>query len=163
MAKLRAFQRLGRAVTMVPLVTLAVLFAVTGPANAQQGFGVRGGLSVDPDQGYFGIHYNTSPLVDRLSFRPNVEAGFGDSQTLVAFNFEFAYRIPLPKSPWSVYFGGGPAAVLTTMDRDGENHTDVGGGFNMLIGLSHRKGFFTEMKVGVIDSPSLKFGVGYSF
>jgi hypothetical protein len=59
--------------------------------------------------------------------------------------------------------GGGPAAVLTTIDHDGENHTDVDGGFNLLIGLAHRKGLFTELKVGVIDSPSLKIGVGYSF
>ena len=161
--RIPAIRRLSGAAAVIPLVTLAVLFAVTAPASAQKGFGVRGGLSVDPDQGYFGLHYDTGPIVDRLSFRPNVEAGFGSSETLIAFNFEFAYHIRLPKSAWSVYFGAGPAAVLTTVDEGGGNHTDVGGGFNMLIGLTHRKGFFTELKVGVIDSPSLKIGIGYSF
>jgi hypothetical protein len=146
------------------LVILVVLFAVTGTASAQkQGIGVRGGASVDPDQFYFGLHYDTGPLVDRLSFRPNVEAGFGDGKTLVTFNFEFAYRIPIPKKAWSLYAGGGPAAVVTNVDHDGESNTDVGGGFNLLIGVSHDKGLFAELKVGVIDSPSLKIGVGYSF
>ncbi len=162
--KVPAFRRLGGPAAMIPLVILAVLFGVTAPANAQKGFGIRGGLSVDPEQGYFGLHYDTGPIVDRLSFRPNVEAGFGSGETLITFNFEFAYHIPLPKSPWSVYFGGGPAAVLTTHeDEGGGHHTDGGGGFKIMVGLAHRKGLFTELKVGVIDSPSLKIGIGYSF
>ena len=155
--------RHGRRVMRVCLVGSAVWFVVTGTALAQQGVGVRGGLSVDPDQFYFGIHYDTGPLVDKLSFRPNVEAGFGSEATLVAFNLEFAYPIPLPSQAWGLYVGGGPAAVLTTTDRGDHNDTDGGGGFNLLIGLSHRDGFFTELKVGVIDSPSLKIGIGYSF
>jgi hypothetical protein len=37
-------------------------------------------------------------------------------------------------------------------------------GFNMLVGVARRgKGLFAELKGGVIDSPSLKLGVGYSF
>src|SRR6187399_2699278 len=31
---------------------------------AAQGPGIRGGISVDPDQFYFGGHYETSPLID---------------------------------------------------------------------------------------------------
>ena len=57
-----------------------VIFSST-PALAQDG-GIRGGISVDPDQFYFGGHLETSPLVDRLYFRPNVEIGIGDDLTL---------------------------------------------------------------------------------
>jgi hypothetical protein len=152
-----------RGFAAICLVGLTVVFVFTGTALAQEGFGVRGGLSVDPDQFYFGIHYDTGPLVDRLSFRPNVEAGLGSNRTLVAFNVEFAYRIPLPISAWSLYAGGGPAAVVVTVGRGDGHDTDAGGGFNVLVGLSHRGGLFTELKVGVIKSPSLKIGVGYSF
>ena len=34
------------------------------PAAAQDA-GIRGGLSIDPDQFYFGGHIETSPLLDR--------------------------------------------------------------------------------------------------
>ncbi len=148
----------------VLLMTLGVWCAVTGTATAQQkGVGIRGGASIEPDQFYFGVHYDTGPLIEHLSFRPNAEAGFGDNRTLVALNFEFAYKIPLPDRDWSLYVGGGPAAILTRVDRDGDSNTDAGGGFNILIGFAHYKGLFAEVKVGAIDSPSIKFGVGYSF
>src|SRR5436190_8334868 len=41
------------------------------PAVAQDG-GIRGGISVDPDQFYFGGHFETSPLINHLYFRPNL-------------------------------------------------------------------------------------------
>jgi len=94
-----------------------------------------------------------------LRFRPNLEVGVGDEATLITVNFEFAYRIPVNKKPWSVYVGGGPALVISNSHDD----TDAGGGFNILLGVAHRRGLFTEIKVGVIDSPGFKFGVGYRF
>ena len=134
-------------------VALIVAFAV--PAAAQRQFGIRAGVSADPDQFFFGGHFETEPIVDRLTFRPNVEIGLGDDVTLVAFNIEFVYSIPLRGHPWRVYFGGGPA--LNLYDGDAE------GGFNVLVGLQHRRGLFTEFKVGAIDSPDVKFTVGYVF
>src|ERR1051325_1451364 len=76
------------------------------PASAQIRAGVRGGLSVDPDQVYVGGHIQTTPLIDQVRFRPNIEVGFGDDVTLTAFNFEFVYGFP-SKGPWHVYAGGG--------------------------------------------------------
>jgi hypothetical protein len=128
------------------------------PAQAQ-GVGVMAGVSADPDQFYFGVGYETEELLERLRFRPNLEVGVGDDATLITVNFEFAYRIPIQRKPWSVYVGGGPALVISNSHDD----TDAGGGFNILLGLAHRRGLFTEIKVGVIDSPGFKFGVGYRF
>jgi hypothetical protein len=127
-----------------------------------QGFGVNVGVSADPDQFYFGAGYETAELIERLRFRPNVEVGIGDEATLITMNFEFAYRIPIQRKPWSVYVGGGPALVISSSHGD-HGDTDAGGGFNILLGLAHRRGLFTEIKVGVIDSPGFKFGVGYRF
>ena len=50
-------------------------------AYAQSSAGVRAGVSVNPDQFYFGGHVQTAPLIDRLHFRPNVEIGVGDKQS----------------------------------------------------------------------------------
>jgi hypothetical protein len=158
------------------LAVLAITFALASPAAAQQrrtapppssgpSAGVRVGVSGDPDQFYFGGHLETSPLIDRLTFRPNVEIGFGDDETLVALNFEFAYWIPLRNQPWRVYVGGGPALIIRSFDvpLHGPDGSDTGGGFNFMIGLQHRGGLFTEFKVGAIDSPTVKFAVGYAF
>lgn len=135
------------------------------PANNQPTFGVRVGVSGDPDQFFFGAHVETPPIIDHLTFRPNAEIGIGDDLTLFAFNFEFAYWIPLKNQPWRVYLGGGPALVIASPHNDNphDGDTDVGGGFNVMIGIQHRKGLFAEFKVGAIDSPTIKFCVGYVF
>ena len=148
--------------TIVTAVSLT-LFAV--PARAQ-GLGGRVGASVDPDQFYAGVHYETTELAERLRFRPNVEVGVGDDLTLVALNFEFIYRLPpdAPRLPgslsmWHLYVGGGPALNIFRFTKD----TQSEGGFNGLIGLAHSSGLFAEAKIGALKSPSFKFGVGYTF
>jgi hypothetical protein len=128
------------------------------PAHAQASAGVRAGVSLNPDQFYFGGHVETTPVVDRLRFRPNVEVGVGNDTTLAAFNFEFIYPFP-SRQPWHVYAGAGPA--LNWYRAGGVS--DTRGGFNLLLGLENTKGMFFEAKIGTIDSPDLKFGVGYTF
>jgi hypothetical protein len=140
------------------LLVVTLLGVGAAPASAQ-GIGVRAGVSGDPDQFYAGLHYETKELIDRLRFRPNIELGVGDDVTLVALNFEFAYKFPINRSVWSVYLGGGPALNI----YEANDETELQGGFNILLGLAHRRGLFTELKVGLGDSPGIKFGVGYSF
>ena len=154
------------------LICWVVLLVCTAPAAAQTRrpaaptphdeptFGLRVGVSGSPDQFYFGAHVETAPLLDHLTFRPNAEVGVGHDETLVALNFEFAYSIPLEHQPWRVYLGAGPALVITSPHN---GNTTVGGGFNALIGIQHRKGLFAEFKVGGIDSAEVKFAVGYVF
>src|SRR5438105_4845593 len=78
-------------------------------AASAQTVGVRVGASASPDQFYFGAHLETTPLVDRLRFRPNVELGLGNDLTLTALNFEFAYHFPDSRAGWHLYAGAGPA------------------------------------------------------
>src|SRR5512145_1712479 len=126
-------------------MAMAAIALCATPAYAQtSGVGVRAGVSGDPDQFYFGGHVETKPLIDRLTFRRNLE---------------IAYWIPIRNKPFSVYLGGGPAVIIGDRNDD----TDVGGGFNILVGLQHRGGLFTEFKVGFADSPDIKFGVGFVF
>ena len=138
---------------------LAGLFFFTAPASAQDA-GIRGGLSVEPDQFYFGGHLETSPLVDRLHFRPNVEVGFGNNLTLIAANMEFVYKFP-NRRDWGIYAGGGPA--LNVYMFDGTDGSDTDAGLNLLVGVESSRGLFFEFKVGAIDSPDFKFGVGWTF
>jgi hypothetical protein len=143
---------------VVCLAMLMTAVHVTASSADAQEFGARAGVSVDPDQFYFGGHVQTQPLVDRLRFRPNVEIGLGDDVTVVAFNVEFAYFFPT-RGPWQLYAGGGPALNLI----DFNDNTEAEGGFNALVGVEHSRGLFFEFKVGAIDSPEFKFGVGFTW
>jgi hypothetical protein len=152
---------------MLRRLTILTLLAmgVAVPAAAQTRIGIRAGASGDPDQFVFGMHVDTSPLIEHLTFRPNVEVGIGDNITLVALNIEFAYWVPIRNSRWQVYFPAGPAANIYSFDRPPGRGSDttVEGGFNLGVGIQHGRGLFTELKVGVIDSPDIKVVVGYVF
>jgi hypothetical protein len=150
--------------TVIAIAAGVGAFVVAQPAAAQslEEYGVRAGVSVDPDQFYFGGHVQTEPLIDRLHFRPNVEIGVGDHTTLIGFNVEFAYFFPT-RSPWQLYAGGGPALNVINVDLDPDDDTRSEAGLNVLVGVQHSKGLFFEFKVGAFDSPEFKFGVGYSW
>ena len=141
----------------VACVSLAGVISVN-PAQAQVAPGVQAGVSLDPDQFFFGGHVETSPLVDRVRFRPNVDIGLGDDVTLVAVNLDFTYAFTANR-PWNLYAGAGPA--INWFDFD--NGSEAEAGFNFLVGAKSRTGLFFEMKIGVMDSPDLKFAVGYTF
>jgi hypothetical protein len=139
-----------------------LFLAASGSALAQGG--VRGGISIDPDQVYFGAHYETNPLIDRLHFRPNAEVGVGDDLTHVGLNMEFVYKFPRQRRDWNLYAGGGPAINFYSFDTgNGTNRTNTEGGLNVLIGVEQRRGLVFEVKIGAFDSPDLKFGVGWTF
>ena len=143
----------------VSLVLAALSFAAfPAAAHAQLHGGVRGGVSVDPEQAYVGAHVETAPLVDRLRFRPNVEVGFGNDVTLTSINLEFTYAFA-SRRPWHSYAGAGPAINFASAN----GNSDTAAGFNFLFGVERRDGLFFEGKLGVGDSPTLKFGVGYTF
>ena len=142
------------------LAATASLLTVATPARAQEpDFGLRAGVSSDPTQFYFGGHVNTAPIWNKISFRPNVEIGVGNGGTAVGFNIEFAYWYPLRNQPWNLYMGGGPAANV----YHANGNTDLKPGFNLLFGAKHSSGVFLEIKIGLIDSPDFKLGVGYAW
>lgn len=153
-----------RMTTVVQFLLAAMVVALLPVTAAAQGPGVRGGVSIDPDQFYFGGHYETDELIDRVHFRPNVEAGLGNDLTLVALNFEFIYKFPR-RNRWGFYAGGGPAVNFYSFDRgpNTDRDTESEAGLNFLIGVEQSSGLFFEFKVGALDSPELKFGVGWTF
>ncbi len=145
--------------TFVRAAAFAAVFLIPAAAHAQ-GIGVRAGVSGDPQQFYFGGHAEIGPVAaPRLWFRPNLEIGVGNDVTLTTANLEFTYRLPVSSDPWRVHAGGGPALVVTRV----ADVNSTGPGLNVLAGIEHRDGFFAEFKLGFIDSPTVKFGVGYTW
>jgi len=153
---------------ILPWILSAVFlgFGLKSASAQEAGFGVRAGASVDPGQFFFGGHFQTGPIIPRLTFRPNLELGIGSDVTTVAINMEVAFWFPLRQQPFDIYAGAGPALLIYSTDRNGNpngDDTDVEGGFNFLAGIQHKKGLFGEFKLGVIDSPDFKVTIGYSF
>ena len=134
-------------------------FALSASAQERHA-GVRAGISADPEQVYFGFHADLAEVAPRFWFRPNAEFGFGDRRTVVSLNGEFVYLIPVRSSEWTPYFGGGPALVVQNF-RGG--NTDVGPGFNFVAGIQQRRGLLAEVKIGAIDSPGFKLGIGWTW
>ncbi len=142
-------------------LTLAVTAALLIPsaARAQSGVGVEAGVSANPDQFYFGGHAELGPVADKVWFRPNVELGVGNDLTLFTLNLDFVYERPLSGQPWRLYGGAGPALNISHVTGD----TSPKAGVEFVGGIAHRDGFFTEIKIGAIDSPRFKFGIGYNW
>jgi hypothetical protein len=144
---------------VLSLCLAAVASAAVPASAAAQGLGVRAGASVDPDQFYFGGHYESRPLVEQLHFKPNVELGIGDDITTLGLNLEFVYKIPIDDSPWRIYAGGGPAVNFYSFN----NNSSTEGGLNVLLGAETEQGLFFEIKLGALNSPDVKVGVGYTW
>jgi hypothetical protein len=138
------------------IVGLLVLIAL--PARAQISTGVRVGASANPDQFFFGGHVESKELLENVTFRPNVEVGIGNDVTVIALNFELAYKFPA-KQGWRPYVVAGPALNVVDTTAD----TGAHGGFNIGGGAEHRSGLFGEVKFGAMDSPDFKIGFGFRF
>jgi hypothetical protein len=146
---------------------LLFLFFVGAARNAaaeDHRVGIRGGISADPEQVYFGAHVDLKEIVDRFWFRPNVEIGLGDGLTVAAFNGEFVYLLRVKSREWTPYVGGGPGLVVRTF-RSGQagGDTGAGPGFNFVGGVQQSKGLLAEIKVGAFDSPGFKLGIGWTW
>lgn len=98
-----------------------------------------------------------------LTFRPDVDAGFGNGQILVTADFLVAYWVKLADH-WHAYLGAGPSAVLTHFTNctgPCENGTAVAGSFALAVGFQTDNGIFYELKAGGGSSPSMRVAVGF--
>lgn len=153
--------------TILATVVTALGMMVLPVAGAHAaGWGPRLGLTVDPDQVHFGAHIDAGYMADRLRFQPNFEMGIGDDLTVAAFNFDMLYLFSTRWDAWAPYLGGGPGASI--VDRDGRNSdSDLEAGLNLVggieKGLSSGGRFLTELRLGLIDTPEMKWTVGWTF
>ena len=137
--------------------TTAVVLLAAGPAAAQ-GVGFQGGGTVSPNQFYVGSHVDVPLGSAQFLLRPGIEGGTGNDVTLASINFEFLYRYELSATSWSIYQGTGPAVNFARVN----DSTTVRSGYNLVFGVRHESGFFSELKVGGSGSPNLRYGVGFT-
>lgn len=152
---------------MLSIATVALVCLVrTGSASAA-GWGPRMGLTIDPDQVHFGAHVDAGYLADQLRFQPNFEMGIGNDMTLAAFNFDMLYLFNSRMDTWRPYAGGGAGANIVNHDNNRGNDSDLEAGLNLVggieRGLSSGGRFLAELRLGLLDTPDLKWTVGWTF
>ena len=136
---------------------VACVLLQTASAHAQ-GWGLRGGANVNPDQMFVGASYQLEPLTKDLWLEPNGAVGFGNGSTLLAANVDLMHRLWQPaRSPWRLDVGGGPAINYYRF----AGSSDTQAGLNLVAALGHSSGWGTEFRLGFYDSPDFRLGVTY--
>ncbi len=143
--------------------TVSVLAGMSSIAHAQSSIGFAGGGSIDPEQVYGGVFWQSPDIGGRFRLRPGIDGGFGVGIRMATINVDFIYLFPLGQGPWNFVMGGGPAVVMWRPSDDVfDRGTEVTAGGSYLFGFAHDDGFFTEFRVGGGNVPSLKFGAGWA-
>jgi hypothetical protein len=130
-----------------------------------RGFGPRIGVSIDPNQIVVGGHGDFGDLFPQTAWLfPVVEIGLGDNVTVVSLGTDLLIRARETFGVWNPYAGGELAFVLTTAGG-ADAVTDLGlSGVVGVAKLVNESGRFAgEVKFGIIDSPTVKFLVRWTF
>lgn len=128
--------------------------------SSQSSVGFQGGVSIDPEQVFAGVFWESPQIGGRFSLRPGIDGGFGNDLRLATINIDFIARFPIGNSGWNFVQGGGPTIVITRIPDFDVTDTSAGGSY--IIGFSHDGGFFGEFRIGGGNVPSLKMGAGYA-
>jgi opacity protein-like surface antigen len=131
------------------------------------GWGVRLGLSDDPDQVVVGVQYDFGEILKDVHFEPNFEIGIGDDHTILSGTAAVHYHF-MDVERIRFYAGGGVALGWVDIDRRGvedDSEFEVGikamGG--ILFPLKNRRDFFAELDIGVGDLQEIQVMVGWRF
>ena len=146
-------------------VAAGLTIALAAPAHAQASINFSGGASIDPEQGYVGVAWESPDLGGRFRVRPGIDGGFGSGLRTGAINFDLIVRIPLGQSPWALIQGGGPTITITKYSDSALQGMDdeLHAGGTYLFGFTHDSGFSVEFRVGGGGYvPGLKIGAGFA-
>jgi hypothetical protein len=165
-------------VSFVTLVVLAACLATAPQARAQdlgvQAFGLRSGVSMNPDQFHFGAYLNAGHFTERVRFQPSFEIGLGNGLKLGALNADALYLFA-PRR-WRPYAGGGLGinfidvtnGVGQARGLEIEPVLNLVGGIEWGVSKSktgsrslHR--YLLEARLGLGDTPELKLTAGITF
>jgi hypothetical protein len=129
-------------------------------------WGVRGGLTVDPDQGHVGLHLNAGNFAPKVRFQPSLEVGFGSDRIVTAINVDAFYHFN--EQGWSPYLGGGLGVAVIGRDRgrnDGDDDVNVEAGVNLVGGFEWGDAdkYLLEARAGIGDIPDFKLTIGINF
>ncbi len=121
------------------------------PAASSLGFGIKGGLGLNPDQFVLGLQYSLGKAVGIFRVVPAIHVGFGDLTT-VDFNVDFLARLVTKDSGFGFY--GGAAPTFITGDGLSEFGVTLIGGVQVPIVKNHATNI--EGRFGLGDIPDFR-------
>ena len=162
----------------IALVVLAACLAPVSQARAQdlgvQAFGLRSGISMNPDQFHFGVYLNAGHFTDRVRFQPSFEVGLGNGLKLGTVNADALYLFASRR--WRPYAGGGLGInFIDVTDGVGQDRgleiepvLNVVGGIEWGVskgktGSRNLHRYLLEARLGLGDTPELKITAGITF
>jgi hypothetical protein len=139
------------------------------PAAAEpSAFGLRFGLTDDPDTLFFGGHMALhTQSIQALRIEPSLELGFGDDADLLAFRANANFKIMFPVSNNAAFYPIiGPFIYYVSLDDERFNCgdcDDTNFGINLGLGFAI-SGFGFDFVFGLPDDvPDFTFTVSYTF
>lgn len=145
---------------VIPLVLAA------GSASAGLALGPRAGFTATDglEQWHVGAHLRAGELLQNVEITPGCELGFGSHATIITANGDVTYKATeLVTAPWGLHAGGS----LSFNYFDWKGNSDVHLGLSGLVSVTRELGpaseVFTEVRVGILDSPDLKITFGLTF
>jgi opacity protein-like surface antigen len=122
-----------------------------------RGWGLRAGVTDDPDQVVVGVQFNFGEFVSNLRFQPDLQAGFGDDITTLYATVPVYYRFNADQK-FTPYAGGGIAFGFVDVDLPAGSSGDdtsfeVGGRLTggLEWDLSGGGEFAVELSLGTAD------------
>lgn len=148
-------------------VFVAAIIGLMWPSTAFSlvRFGIRGGVTVDPDQANIGLVASLPIGVSGVLLQPNMDFGYGDHQTIVSLNLDTVYKIPMGSDSFKAYAGGGPGVAI--VHGSVGNFTKTSAGASLVLGGAVRLGGFRplslEVRAGLGNLQGLKLLCGITF
>jgi len=151
----------------------AWLFFLAAPSTAQdiglQSWGLRGGVSLNPDQFHFGVFVDAGHLTKDIRFQPGFELGLGNGVRLGAVNLDALYF--LKPSSFRPYLGGGLGInfIDVTDGFSEEEGLQIKPAVNIVGGVEWGEGgkgsrrYLLEARLGLGDTPDFKITAGLTF
>ena len=154
----------GQRAVVCALVCAGLLVFLPRAASAQSSINFNGGASIDPEQVYAGVSWETPDLGGRYRLRAGIDGGFGDGLRLGNINIDLLVRFPLGNSGWTLIQGGGPVITVSRFSDTEDSPRELHAGGSYLFGFQHDNGFFGEFRVagGGEFVPQLKMGIGWA-
>lgn len=140
---------------------LASTFAVSAQAQTKQlHLGARLAYHFDAEEAGVGVQLGI-PLARHVEFYPSIDNYFVDNGSLLSFNADLKFRVPLESTNW-LYLGTG----LNLARRSIDDKSNTRSGLNLFLGAESLKGRvhpFGEIRVVTQNGSSVQGVVGLNF
>lgn len=152
--------------TILSLILALAAPAVLDPAPAAAEptlFGLRGGLTDDPDTVFLGGHLAFYPTdLRRLRIEPSFELGFGEDAIDFTLRGNLNFKVMFPVSRDAAFYPilGAYLYYLSFDDCDSCDDTEFG--VNLGLGFAF-SGIGLDLTFGLPDYPDITFTLSYTF